>query len=363
MSSLRRPRAWRCRRSGELSPDLLWASSETRRLEMPREVEPRRAGSSPFLAACPRARAPWRPRDLPYLVCPVCPALNDSSALTSECPPLPLLCDVFARPHREREYGPGWVLVGLRDERAAVGDEEILHIVRATVGVQHRLRRIVTHANCPELVDDLATARDSVAPQLLRHRVVHLAAHLMDQRSEGLLHVPNLVVLVVGPLPVKAQHRNPILVLHDRIDLAIALVVRDHLSTPGEIDLRAIIAAVVFLEGFPISAAAGIALDSTHEAVTGRIQSATDLDVIPARKIELLVVDPPRHVDVVAAYAVLVVRNVVHHFGNEAPDIGAGGVSEILPDDSAGVGETVRKLCGLRVEHQASGLASARGKH
>ena len=85
--------------------------------------------------------------------------------------------------------------------------------------------------------------------------------------------------------------------------------------------------------------------------------------MVAAGKIELLVVDPPRHVDVVAADAVLVVRNVVHHFGNEAPDVGPGGIGEILPDDSARVCEAVRKLRRLRVEHQARGLARARGKH
>src|SRR5450759_4893714 len=135
MESLRRPRAWRCRRSAELSPDLQWASSKTRRLEAMSKVERHRAGSSPFRAVRPRARAAYRPQDLPFLVSAVCRPLNDYSGSTSECPPLPFLRDVLARPHRKREYGPGRILVGLRDERAAIGHEEILDIVRPAVRV------------------------------------------------------------------------------------------------------------------------------------------------------------------------------------------------------------------------------------
>ena len=48
--------------------------------------------------------------------------------------------------------------------------------------------------------------------------------------------------------------------------------------------------------------------------------AAAELDVIAAREIELLVVEPPRHVEVHAADAVLVVRHAVHHLRDEAGD-------------------------------------------
>ena len=40
----------------------------------------------------------------------------------------------------------------------------------------------------------------------------------------------------------------------------------------------------------------------------GWLESAADFDMVAAREVELLVVEPPRHVDVHAADAVLVVR-------------------------------------------------------
>ncbi len=54
-------------------------------------------------------------------------------------------------------------LSALRDERPAVGDEHVLHVVRLAVAVQHRAARIVAHARDPELVDDSAARLDAVA--------------------------------------------------------------------------------------------------------------------------------------------------------------------------------------------------------
>ena len=56
------------------------------------------------------------------------------------------------------------------------------------------------------------------------------------------------------------------------------------------------------------------------------------LDVVAAREIELLVVQPPRHVEVRAAGAVLVVRHAVHQPRNEAADARAGRVGQVLAD-------------------------------
>ena len=51
-------------------------------------------------------------------------------------PDLPLLGDVLAGPHRQREDRPGAVLVGLRHQRPGVGDEHVLGVVRLAVLVQ-----------------------------------------------------------------------------------------------------------------------------------------------------------------------------------------------------------------------------------
>ena len=91
------------------------------------------------------------------------------------------------------------------------------------------------------------------------------------------------------------------------------------------------------------------ALNTTAEARPGLTGAAIHLDVIAAREVELLVVEPPRHVDVHSADTVVVVRNVVHERRDKSGDARAGRVGEILPDDAARVREPVRELARFRV--------------
>src|SRR4029079_5282806 len=118
-------------------------------------------------------------------------------------------------------------------------------------------------------------------------------AHFRDQRAESLVHVTNLVELVVLPLPVEAQDRNTEAVNDIWIDLAIRVVVRDHLATAGEPDRRAVVTAAVVLQFLAVAAAGRIALYSAHETRTRLVDTAPHLDVVPAREIQLLVVEPP----------------------------------------------------------------------
>src|SRR5437868_2888114 len=177
-----------------------------------------------------------------------CPSREFLQSSTLECPPLAFLRDELAGAHRERHDRPGGILVSLGDEGTAVGDEKVFHVVRSAVRVESGFRRIAAHANGAELVDDLSTPGDSIAFALVGHLVEDLASHLLDERAESLLHVPNLVVLIVRPLPVKTKDRNSVLVLHRWIELAVAAVVRNHLAAPGEVDLRSVESPVFILE-------------------------------------------------------------------------------------------------------------------
>ena len=166
------------------------------------------------------------------------------------------LHDVVRRAPRQREDRPRRILVRLRDERPAVGDEQILHVVRLAVRVEHRRLRVVAHARAAELVDDRAAGRDAVALLLRRHRRERPArpsrrsargrspacaspgctrsrVHFQWKRSTGM---PNWSTTV-------------------GIDLAVAVVVRDHLAAAGEADRRAVVAAIVVLELRAVAAA------------------------------------------------------------------------------------------------------------
>src|SRR5688572_10238182 len=147
-------------------------------------------------------------------------------------------------------------------------------------------------------MDDPAARGDAIPLFTRGHRREHLTSHLGDQRTEGLLHVLHLVVLVVRPLPVEAKHGNPPLVHDPRIDVAVAVVVGDLLATSRESDGRAVEAAVVALELRAVSTRTRIAVNAAHESIGWLRKPSPHFDMVAAWKIELLVVQPPGHVDV-----------------------------------------------------------------
>src|SRR6266550_4812635 len=112
------------------------------------------------------------------------------------------------------------------------------------------------------------------------------------------MHVADLIQLVVRPFPVEAQDGNSKTIDNVRIDLAVGVVVRNHLAASRESDRRAIVSAVIVFQLFSVTAARRIPLDSSSETRTRLGEPSPNLDVISAREIELLVVEPPRHVHV-----------------------------------------------------------------
>ena len=69
--------------------------------------------------------------------------------------------------------------------------------------------------------------------------------------SNVLLHVLGLQDLVLAPLEVEAQHRNAPLIDHVRIDLAVAVLVGNHLAAAGEVNVGAVDLAEVALQFLP----------------------------------------------------------------------------------------------------------------
>src|SRR5580704_6767138 len=88
--------------------------------------------------------------------------------------------DPVGSPPRQGENRPGGILVGLRDKRSSVGDEQILAVMGLTIGVHGGTCRIAAHANAAGLVDDRSAVGDSVATFLRRHRCEHFATHFGD---------------------------------------------------------------------------------------------------------------------------------------------------------------------------------------
>src|SRR6185437_10553038 len=101
--------------------------------------------------------------------------------------------------------------------------------------------------------------------------------------------------LVFRPFKVEAQHRDAPFVHDVRIDLAIGVVIRDHLATTGEAHESAVIFPNRLLERRSVTFV--VIADSRERTEIGNAKTAADFDVIPARKTSALVLPkPPWHV-------------------------------------------------------------------
>src|SRR3989454_264282 len=218
---------------------------------------------------------PWRAGPWPAAV-----RRRDASSQRSL---LHLIGDVVAGAHRQRENRPRRVLICLRHEGPAVGDEQVLTVVRLAPAVRHGGLGIVPHTRPAQLVDDDAAGGDAVPLLGGRHRREHLTTHLGDERPERLLHVFHLLVFVIRPLPVESQHGDAPPVHRAGVDLAVAVVVRDHLAAAREADRGAVVAAVVVLELLAGAAARGGAGNPPPEAVGRHLRAAPDFRVVAAR--------------------------------------------------------------------------------
>ena len=83
---------------------------------------------------------------------------------------------------------------------------------------------------------------------------IHASAHRLDDVLESLLHMRGLARLMLGPAPVEAQYGNAPLVLYLWIELAVGLLVRDHLAAAVEADEGSVVASGVFLELLAVAA-------------------------------------------------------------------------------------------------------------
>src|SRR5690349_20737549 len=105
-----------------------------------------------------------------------------------------------------------------------------------------------------------------------------------------------------------------------RIDLTIGRIIGNHLPTPSEANDAAVVLAIVVLQLLAVPADAIQALDSTKDSVARLPTPAAQLYVVAARKIELRIVEPPRHVQVHATNAVFIVRHAICELRDVAAD-------------------------------------------
>src|ERR1700730_8267173 len=154
--------------------------------------------------------------------------------------------------------------------------------------VQHRGLGIVAHASNPEFVDDHAAVLDAIGMPALRLRLADKSsARRLHNRAESFLHVLRHLDFIVAPVPVEAQHRDAPLIDDVGIEIAIAVLIRNHLASTAKSDVSAIAAAAALLEGR--SEAFEFFADCVELAPPGHAAAAIEFNVVPAEKFILAV--------------------------------------------------------------------------
>src|SRR3984885_1762452 len=179
--------------------------------------------------------------------------------------------------------------------------------------VQSGRLSIVSHAHSSQFMDDLTSLRNPVRGLLLRIVLPwippcaanHCPSSGFDDGAKRLLHIRGHLRFVLAPFPMKAQHRNPPLVLNVGVWLAVTLVVGNHLAPSVESDDRTVRAAAFLLQADPI--AFMLFAHAVEAAYCRHVASPSKLDMIAAQKVVFLPEPPPGHVQVHAAHAVMVV--------------------------------------------------------
>src|SRR5262249_924447 len=92
------------------------------------------------------------------------------------------------------------VLVGVRYDWRAVGDEKVSDVPGLTPLVGNRDLPVITHDRAADLVDDAAARMDRLGTVRL-DAVLDPPSHRFNDLPEGLLHMRSLACLVVRPFP------------------------------------------------------------------------------------------------------------------------------------------------------------------
>src|SRR5207302_7588684 len=108
---------------------------------------------------------------------------------------------------------------------------------------------IISHAHDAQFVNDHATILNSIwIGPIWRHSRIVSSAHGLHNFAESLLHIARHLDFVVAPLPMETKHRDSPFVNRDRVDFAIALLVRNHFAATCEADIGPIHASAFLLE-------------------------------------------------------------------------------------------------------------------
>ena len=157
----------------------------------------------------------------------------------------------------------------------------------------------------------------------------------------------HLAQFVRGPLPVKPQDGQAPFVFHDGVQIAEAVVIRNHFAATAKAQRRAIVAPHILLELAAVTPTREPFEPGTETAIR-HPPAGGKFDVIPSREIQparlLLLIEPPGRIDVRPPRTILVVQREVLQRRDLPREAGGHGIHDVLAQQPAGVGYPVREL-------------------
>src|SRR5579862_4880032 len=144
---------------------------------------------------------------------------------------------------------------------------------------------------------------------------------------KSLLHIRRHFEFVLAPLPMKPQDRDAPLVLYVGIDLAITILIRDHLAASAEADKRSIRRPASLFQARAVAFV--FVADVLKLADPRHIAATAKLDVIPAQEFVFLSETPPRHVQVHAPHAVVIVNRHFFELRKMSHQIASYRISQV----------------------------------
>ena len=240
--------------------------------------------------------------------------------------------------------------------------------------IQGRLFGVVAHAHRAHFVDDFAGGLKSVAAVSSRLVAQRHAAHRVDDFLKRIVHVFGLLHLVFRPLVVEAQHRNAEFIHCVRVYLAIIAFHRNRFAAPCHANECPVKTPVVIFQGravatgwFHLAFAIGhqsVVFFHAADKAVGRDAHATAVfDVVAARKIKFLVVQPPRREYVHTAHSVFIVPFPIHEGGHKCAARGSRGIVQVLAHHAAFVGQSAREAGRFGVKQQPRRLTGTGRQH
>ncbi len=221
--------------------------------------------------------------------------------------------------------------------------------------IQNRSFGIISHTYRPDFVNN--TSGSSQAVLVLRTGFVahYLSTHGIKNFFEGVLHVPCLFHLMVGPFVMKAKYRNSIFIYRMRVYFTIVVVLGHTFPPTGNTYCGTIDTANVLLQSFTIATVwpgfskfilevVSHGVHAKTESIVRHSHASSKFQMISSGKIKLFIIQPPGSIYVHGTYPVFIVLISSQKRRHECRAAGTGRIVQVPTQGTAAIGNSVGML-------------------